>query len=116
MGGLAVMQTFVHHTNLFNSYIAIDPSIWWDNHAIINESQTLFQLKKFQGTSFFLAFSSVFNIDMDVKELSIDTLNPDYPLNLSILKFRDSLESYKKDGLNFQRKYFKDDWHNTVSL
>ena len=29
-GGLEVMQAFAHHTNLFNSYIAIDPSIWWD--------------------------------------------------------------------------------------
>ena len=116
LGGLAVMQTFVHHTNLFNSYIAIDPSLWWDNHAIIKESQTIFQHKKFQGTSFFLGFSSVFNIEMDVHELSKDTINNDYPLNLSILQLRDSLESYKKNGLNFQRKYYKDDWHNTVSL
>ena len=116
MGGLAVMQTFVHHTNLFKSYVCVDPSFWWDNHAIIKESQTIFQHKKFQGTSLFLAFSSVFNIEMDVDELSKDTLNSDYLLNLSILKLRDSLESYKNNGLNFQRKYYKDNWHNTVSL
>jgi uncharacterized protein len=116
LGGLAVMQTFVHHTNLFNSYIAIDPSLWWDNHALIHEAQSIFRHKKFQGTSFFLGFSSVFNIEMDVKELSKDTLNTDYPLNLSILKLRDSLVSYRKNGLNFQRKNYKDDWHNTVGL
>lgn len=116
LGGLAVMQAFVHHTNLFNSYVAIDPSVWWDKHATINELQTIFKHKKFQGTSFFLGFSSVFNIEMDVKELSKDTMHTDYSLNLSILTLRDSLESYKKNGLNFQRKYFKDDWHNTVSL
>jgi hypothetical protein len=115
-GGLAVMQTFNHHTSLFNAYVTIDPSIWWDNYAIIKESQAILQRKKFQGTALYLAFSNVFNIDMEVSELSKDTLNSDYVLNLSILKWRDSLESYRRNGLNFQRKNYKNDGHNTVSL
>ena len=39
-GGLAVMQTFVHHTDLFNSYICIDPSMWWDKEKLLKETQT----------------------------------------------------------------------------
>jgi uncharacterized protein len=32
------------------------------------------------------------------------------------LELRDSLENYKKKGLKFQGKYYKDNEHNTVSL
>lgn len=31
MGGLFVMYTFLTAPNLFTSYVAIDPSLWWDN-------------------------------------------------------------------------------------
>lgn len=31
MGGLFVMYTFLTTPDLFTSYIAIDPSLWWDN-------------------------------------------------------------------------------------
>ena len=36
-GGLAVMQTFIHHTGLFNSYICIDPSMWWDKQTLLKQ-------------------------------------------------------------------------------
>jgi predicted alpha/beta superfamily hydrolase len=38
-GGLAVMQTFVHHNDLFNAYICIDPSMWWDKEKLLNQTQ-----------------------------------------------------------------------------
>ena len=31
LGGLTVMNAVINHTKLFNTYIAIDPSMWWDN-------------------------------------------------------------------------------------
>ena len=30
LGGLTVINALVHHNNLFNSYVAIEPSMWWD--------------------------------------------------------------------------------------
>lgn len=116
IGGLAAVQTFVHHTDLFNSYICIDPSVWWDNQALIKESRKALINKKFQGTSLFLAFSSVFDIGMDIKEVSTDTTDGGIKYTRTILEWRNSLEDYKENGLKFQRKYYKDDSHGTVSL
>ncbi len=35
VGGLTVLNTLVHHKNLFNAYDSIDASLWWDKHALI---------------------------------------------------------------------------------
>ena len=35
LGGLFVIHTFLNGPNLFKSYIALDPSLWWD-HGIVN--------------------------------------------------------------------------------
>ena len=54
-GGLAVMQTFTHHNHLFNSYICIDPSMWWDKQKLLKQTEKVLTEKKFEGKSFISA-------------------------------------------------------------
>ncbi|MEL6803136.1 MAG: alpha/beta hydrolase-fold protein [Bacteroidota bacterium] len=34
-GGLFVIHGLIHHDDLFDSYVAISPSLWWDNQAMV---------------------------------------------------------------------------------
>ena len=36
LGGLFAVDTFVEQPELFNAYLAISPSLWWDNMALID--------------------------------------------------------------------------------
>jgi len=36
-GGLTVMNTLMHRPKLFDSYVAIDPSMWWNDKKLLNE-------------------------------------------------------------------------------
>ncbi|HEX3768979.1 MAG TPA: alpha/beta hydrolase-fold protein, partial [Puia sp.] len=36
-GGLFVINTLINHTDMFNAYIAIDPSLWWDNQKLMKQ-------------------------------------------------------------------------------
>jgi len=38
-GGLFVFHTFLTRTNLFNGYIAISPSLWWDNQVLPGKAE-----------------------------------------------------------------------------
>ena len=40
MGGLEVMNILIKHPDMFNYYAAIDPSMWWDDQKLLNESKT----------------------------------------------------------------------------
>lgn len=47
LGGLTSTYTMLRHPGIFNSYIAIDPSLWWDSARYVNEAPHL--IKKYGG-------------------------------------------------------------------
>ncbi len=34
LAGLFVVETLIHHPAMFDSYIAVDPSLWWNDNAL----------------------------------------------------------------------------------
>ena len=39
LSGLFVMETFLQHPELFDYYIAFDPSLWWNNQYLLNHAE-----------------------------------------------------------------------------
>jgi uncharacterized protein len=114
-GGLIVMETFVHHTSLFNSYICIDPSMWWDKQALLKDSKKILADKNFQGTSLFLGIANTMENGMTIDNVSKDTSS--YTKHIrSILELRSYFENNKQNGLKYQGKYYNDDSHGSVPL
>ena len=42
-GGLFVNHTIVHRPHLFNDYLSISPSLWWDDQRLVEQTRTYFQ-------------------------------------------------------------------------
>jgi predicted alpha/beta superfamily hydrolase len=114
-GGLTVMQTFVHHTNLFNSYICIDPSMWWDKQTLLKESKLVLKDKNFQGTSLFLGIANTMPEGMNINKVINDTTADTRHIR-SILKLKSYFEQNKQNGLKFNSKYYNEDSHGSVPL
>ena len=114
-GGLAVMQTFTHHTDLFNAYICIDPSMWWDNQTLLKETQKVLSEKKFEGKSLYLGIANTIEDGMDVKNIEKDTSSDSKHIR-SILALQRSFEKNKQNGLKYRGKYYSDDTHGSVPL
>jgi predicted alpha/beta superfamily hydrolase len=43
LSGLFVMETFMQHPESFDFYIAFDPSLWWNDHYLVKNSNHLFE-------------------------------------------------------------------------
>jgi len=114
-GGLAVMQTFVHHNDLFNSYICIDPSMWWDKEKLLKQTQKVLTEKKFEGKSFYLGIANTLEEGMDIKKVQKDTSQETKHIR-SILKLQAAFEENKQNGLKYKGKYYADDTHGSVPL
>lgn len=39
LAGLFIIETLFTDPDLFNSYIAFDPSLWWNNHQLVDNAQ-----------------------------------------------------------------------------
>lgn len=56
-GGLFTIYTLVKKAQLFNAYISIDPSLWWDNRRVVRDAQKAFASTDYQKRSLFVAMA-----------------------------------------------------------
>jgi len=57
-GGLMASNALLFYPDLFNGYIAADPSIWWNHQEIMKQADTIVKKTDFKDTYFFYANSS----------------------------------------------------------
>ncbi len=76
--GLFVMETFFLTPEMFNNYIAFDPSLWWNNHYLVRTAKE--HLKKFPPDEkrLWFAGSNAEDVSPYTKELAnfLKTENP----------------------------------------
>jgi predicted alpha/beta superfamily hydrolase len=115
LGGLTVMNVLVNHTDLFNAYVAIDPSMWWDNRKLLLQAGETLKQKKFEGRSLFLAIANTMKPGMDTTQMQTDT--SEYTNHIrSIFLLRNVLQQNPGNGLNWSYKYYHSDSHGSVPL
>ncbi|OIV43698.1 alpha/beta hydrolase-fold protein [Flavobacterium johnsoniae] len=114
-GGLTVMNILTNHTSLFNSYIAIDPSMWWDHDQFLKETTKKLAAKNLTGISLFLAAANTMDDNMNIVKVRRDTTVFTRHIR-SILNLNDFLKQNKKSNLNYEYKYYDKDDHGSVPL
>lgn len=113
LGGLMVMQAFIHHNSLFNSYISIDPSMWWDKQKLLKQTQKVLAEKKFAGKSLYLGIANTMEEGMSIKTVHKDTTRDSEHIR-SILKLDAAFVKNKQNGLKYSGKYYPNDTHGSV--
>jgi predicted alpha/beta superfamily hydrolase len=113
LGGLAVMQIFVHHTHLFNSYICLDPSMWWDQQTLLQEAKRALETRRFDGTALYLGIAHTADEGMDISEVLTDTTAATLHMR-SVLALQRYFEHTPHNGLRYRGKYYPDDTHMSV--
>jgi hypothetical protein len=115
LGGLMVVHTMVHHKELFNGYIAIEPSIWWDSHKVLNEANSAIEKDSYAHKTFFLAIANHMERGVDTTAVQADTSDQTeltrYNLNLI-----HHLHQHPENKLRFKEAYYENDNHQTVPL
>ena len=64
-GGLFVLYTFLNYEAVFDNYLAIDPSLWWDQEYLVNEAQAKINTKNFKDKSLYIAVANSLGEAMD---------------------------------------------------
>jgi predicted alpha/beta superfamily hydrolase len=115
LGGLTVIDALVDHPEMFNNYVAIDPSLWWDNQALLKRAKTAFREQSFEGESLYMGIANTMEEGMRFGEVEKDTSESSEHIR-SIVEFAKSTDSTTGNGLNFQWKYYENDSHGSVPL
>lgn len=81
LGGLFVVETYLLEPQLFDHYLAFDPSLWWNHGSLPRQAGTLLAKGKPGKHSLYLASSSEAGIATEVQRLS-DVLQRQAPPGL----------------------------------
>lgn len=114
-GGLTIMNTLIHHTRLFNSYVCLDPGMLWDNKRLLLESKKALAINNYSGISLFLGIANTMHVGMDTTLVKSDTTLSTQHIR-SIFELRDCLSNNKQNQLNYTWKYYDIEDHITLPL
>jgi hypothetical protein len=117
-GGLFTVYTLINHPELFSNYLAIDPSLDWDDQKLIKEAKGLLETQKYDGKSLFMSLSG--QLHMQNSKVTINNVmqdTTDFTLFArSNIAFSNMVKQNTKNGLSFDWKFYPRDLHGTVPL
>lgn len=117
-GGLFTINSLIHHPDLFSNYLAIDPSLDWDDQKLLIEAQEILQNKQFNNKSVFVSLSG--QLHMQNSSITIDNVmedTSDYTLFArSNIQFSNLVKDHQSNDLEYNWKFYPNDIHGTVAL
>lgn len=106
LGGITTIDALYTMPDAFNAYVAIDPSLWWDNRVLLKQARERFSKPGLAGRTLFVG--------------QANTITPgDTTLNVhfnSIIQFNSILETFNQSGLRYAYKYYPADSHGSVPM
>src|SRR6478672_8935660 len=97
-GGLTVMNILTNHTKLFNAYIAIDPSMWYDKHRFLAATEKNLTQKKYDGTRLYVGIANTMPEGMTLGKVKKDTTSDTRHIR-SIFEMDKFLKAHPQNGL-----------------
>ena len=114
-GGLAAVNALYSRPQLFNNYVAIDPSMWWDDWLLVSQAEDALDNPVLEGRSLFIGVANTMEEGMDIDRVKKDTARSTDHIR-SILSFIDQIESQPDPYLNTDWNYYENDDHGSVPL
>jgi len=111
-GGLFTIYTLIHHPQLFSNYLAIDPSLDWDNQQLIKEAKDKVSSADYKGKSLFMSLGGS---GMTLNEIKKDTTGFTI-FSRSNIAFSEILNQNKQNQLAFEWKFYQRDLHGTITF
>lgn len=110
LSGLFVVNAYVTAPRVFDKYLAIDPSLFWDDETIIEEAEDLLSNNAYQNKSLHIAVANSTSVDT----VRVRRMNDNHTKHLRAnLKFHDVLVANKKH-LNVSWEYYPEHDHRSL--
>jgi predicted alpha/beta superfamily hydrolase len=114
-GGLTVINALITHKQLFNAYVSIDPSMWWDKRSLLKKAGNVLASDDYEQKTLFLAIANTMSSGMDTANVKKDTSLRTFHIR-SILLLNALLQKNRGNGLHYDYKYYSNDDHASLPL
>ncbi len=113
LGGLTALYILLRHEGLFQNFVLIDPSMWWDDSNLLKQTNELLK-KTSVKIELFLAIANTANKNKN----NIEAIRADNTTNTAQIRpgiiLLDYLKAASKKNILLDWKYYKDQSHMSV--
>ncbi len=95
-GGLFAVYALENKPELFDSFICIDPSLWYEDQSYVKKILDFFKINKDVKKSIFISLSN--------------------EKGMGIFPFIDMLDEYAPEGFNWDYIHYKNETHNSLGF
>ncbi|WP_429411452.1 alpha/beta hydrolase-fold protein [Roseimarinus sediminis] len=117
-GALFTISALINQPALFANYLAIDPSLDWDDQKLLKEAQEVITKQKYENKALFMSLSGQLhmqNPQITIANVMQDTT--DFTLFArSNIAFSNLVKQHAKNGLTFDWKLYPGDIHGTIAF
>ncbi len=106
LGGITAINALYTIPEIFNAYVAIDPSLWWDDKILLKQAKGYVSTARLDGRALYVAQANTINPDDTTSNRHFE----------AITQFNAILEAYNRSGLRYAFKYYDQDDHGSVPL
>jgi hypothetical protein len=106
LGGITALSALYTMPETFNAYVAIDPSLWWDDRVLLRQARDYFSTADLDGRSLWVAQANTINPADTTRNLHFE----------SITRFNAVMNAYDRSGLRYGFRYYDGDSHGSVPL
>lgn len=106
LGGITAINALYTMPEVFNAYVAIDPSLWWDNSLLLRQARERVRAARWEQRALYVAQANTLSPDDSVT-------NPHFG---GITQFDAVLKAYTPTGFRYGFKYYEQDDHGSVPL
>jgi predicted alpha/beta superfamily hydrolase len=115
LGGLLVLNTLLHHPGAFQAYVAIDPSLWWDDALLVRQAGTLLAQPLLAGKTLYLPLATAYKEVFDTVAAARHPGLKERAL-LAAPNFVQQLRQHPANGLRWAAPVYRHEGHNTVTV
>lgn len=117
-GGLFAINTLLDQPELFENYLAIDPSLDWDDELMLKEAKEVIGGESLKGKALYVSLSG--QLHMQKPEMTLETVMEDESdftiFARSNIAFAEFIRAKAEEDFVFNWEFFPKDLHGTVPL
>jgi predicted alpha/beta superfamily hydrolase len=114
LGGLTVLHTLINKPYLFDAYLALDPSTWWDDQLLLKQINAASGKINLRNKKLYIAIANDLYKGIDTADVRNGQSSFFFPLT-SNLNIVDALKKHSNNGLAWSYAYYPDENHHTVT-
>ncbi len=106
LGGITALNALYTIPQTFDAYVAIDPSLWWDDNVLLKQTKDYFLSARLNGKALYVAQANTIQPDDT-------TTNRHFS---AITQFNAVMEAYDRSGIRYAFRYYDQDDHGSVPM